>query len=491
MNDMIQIETPGTALAIIPVASLPVILAADENDIFGKLFAELKDFKGDASTERGRKEIISKASKVSTAKQDLLRLGKSLKEDHLRIQKSIVAEEKVIEDRFDALRDQIRAPVTAYENREKDRVADHRARIALIENWAIYPGEWTSEQIADHIAMISTHELLTRDWQEFKAKAEDTIAGTLNALKRRYQEAAKQESDAVELARLQAKEAERLRLAAIEAQRIREEQIAAEAAETARKAAEAEAARQAQEAEARTQAAMRAQEEAARLEREDARRREIEAAEALARAESERLAGIERERVAAVKAEAERIASHERALASIGGMIRDACSPMNGSDMIRHITKVMDGMAEMTRDWEEFGDRATAVIAEGREQIAERLQVVLGHEEERRKQNEAEAAERAEAARIVAEQKAEADKAAAIEAERQRVAREAAAQKAADERRAADVAHRARINNEVLDGLMDAIGACHSGNAAEANKICRAIIVAVAKSQIRHTRIEY
>lgn len=306
---------PGTALAVIPAASLPTILAADETDIFGKLFAELNGFRGDPSTERGRKEIVSKAAKVSTAKQDLLRLGKRLKEDHLRIQKSIVAEERVIEDRFDKLRDQVRAPVTEYENREKQRVENHEAGIRFIETWTDIPEDATSEQIADHIARVRIHDCVTRDWQEFKAKAEDGIARSLNALERRYRETAKREADARELARLQAEEAERQRLAAIETQRQRDEQIAAAAAERATREAEERAAREAKEAEDKAQAALKAQALAAEELRAAGLRREIEAAEALARVEREKQAAVEkaeRDRVeAAKKAKAETDAAIE------------------------------------------------------------------------------------------------------------------------------------------------------------------------------------
>lgn len=95
----------------------------------------------------------------------------------------------------------------------------------------------------------------------------------------------------------------------------------------------------------------------------------------------------------------------------------------------------------------------------------------------------AEARERqVEAARVAAEQKAEREKAAAVEAERRRAA-EAERQAAAEaERRAANVAHRRKINQDVLAALI---------TCGLSDDLGKAVIVAVANGQVPHMRIEY
>jgi hypothetical protein len=546
MNDMTV--TTGTALAVIPAASLPTILAADETDIFGTLFRELNGFRGDASTERGRKEIITKAAKVSTAKQDLLRLGKKLKEEHLRIQRSVVAEEKVIEDRFDALRDQIRAPVTLYENREKERVAGHEAALATI---AESPGYGETESAADLEQRLDyLMNFPTRDWQEFTARAKLAVTAEVDRTAGLLLRARKREAEAAELVRLRILEADegrkaehraalktindfllvphereltadeiRVRLDRLdnlpardweeftadatgmldvvrrsvqswldaaqivedEAQRLREEKIAAEAAERATLEAEEAAERKADEARQAAQAAL----DAAEVERLAGVERERLAAEEL-------VAAAERERVAKERRERERVEAHERALASIGGMIRDACSPFNDSGMIRHVTKIMDGMQEITRDFEEFAERAETLITTGRQQIADRLAVVEGHEAAAREQKRHEEHLAEERRQEAARAQNELDRLAAIEAERARVAREAEAQRVVDERRAADVAHRGKINRAALTGVMAVL----NDNWKEEDELspevlARKVVEAIAKNLIPNVSIKY
>jgi hypothetical protein len=101
---MSQTTEQTTALTVIPAGSVPTILAADTGDILGKLRAELAGFKRDGSTEKGRKECRSAADRVSTAKADLLRVARGLKESHQKTLKAIIAEEHVVEDQFNAFR---------------------------------------------------------------------------------------------------------------------------------------------------------------------------------------------------------------------------------------------------------------------------------------------------------------------------------------------------------------------------------------------------
>src|SRR5574337_497312 len=139
----------STALVVIR-AELPTVLSADKDDILGNLQRELTGFDGDASTEKGRKEIASKAYKVSVAKKDLERLAATLKESAQRTLNGINAEVRVIKDRMDALRDQVRKPLDDYEA----RIAQFETDIKTIEGWADVSAEWTSDQIEARIAEL-------------------------------------------------------------------------------------------------------------------------------------------------------------------------------------------------------------------------------------------------------------------------------------------------------------------------------------------------
>lgn len=185
------------------------------------------------------------------------------------------------------------------------------------------------------------------------------------------------------------------------------------------------------------------------------------------------------EAAALAKAEAERIAAHERALARIKGMIADACSPFNDSALIQHISKLTESMSEMKRDFEEFQAQADETVAQGRQKIADRLAVVLKQEEERRQKREQER-----------EAQAEVDRQAAVAAEQQRVAAKALADKAEADRLTKNVAHRKRIERDVLADMVEAMRAA-SPTGGDLNDYAKALIAALAAGKVRHTTIGY
>jgi colicin import membrane protein len=462
---MIETIEPGTALAILPRASLPTILAADDKDIFGKLFAELKDFAGDVSTPKGRAEIASKARKVAVAKMDLIRLADGLKENAIKTQRAVNEEVKVVKEKMDALRDHVRAPLDEYEAREERRVATHEARLKTLEDGPLAAEHSTSAEIANDIGVFA--ELYAGvDWEEFAERANKVRTNTVNALRVAYQ-AAKTREDEAEAARLAAEEeAERQRLAAIEAQRLREEQIAAEAAAEATRRAREAAELEAQAAEERAQAALREAEERAQAERDAAAERGRLAARALADA-------AERERVA----EERRVAAHETALSDLAALATEW--PVEPTLRAMEI-RLAQAHELAKRDWQEFAVGAatahTVTVRMLEEQIAtEQENIRVGNEiaEARRIENE----------RV----RDEARRAEAIEVERQRLAQEEAARKAEDDRRAADRAHRTKLNREIVADLMEHVE--WPGGVAEA--LARNIVIALAKNEVRHVKVIY
>jgi len=165
------------------------------------------------------------------------------------------------------------------------------------------------------------------------------------------------------------------------------------------------------------------------------------------RQEAERENAEAAKAAAAEKTERTRKEGHERAIEMLRGMISDACSPFNGSDLIKHILELLDGMEEHKRDWQEFRELYAQTVAEGRARITSRLAEVVESEECRR----AEIAERAAEEAIAAERR-RADEAAA-EAKRAadaEIARLAAEKLALEKAEAARVAEAKRIAGEDL-----------------------------------------
>lgn len=218
------------------------------------------DYTPDVSTDKGRKAIASQAYKVAQTKSYLDGIGKGLVDDLKDLPRRVDASRKEARDYLDALKDEVRKPLTEWEE-EQERIA-------------------AEKKAADSAAALA-----------IQVEADHEIALILNA----------------DFDRRKREEAER-----IERERKEHEQrIALEAAERAK--AEAE-----QKAQAEREAAIKREEElkqkAARADsdRLAAEQREKQAIEDAARREKEAKAAAERAKVEAEqRAEAARLKAIE------------------------------------------------------------------------------------------------------------------------------------------------------------------------------------
>lgn len=241
----------------------------------------------DVSTEKGRAAIASLAYSIARCKTRLDDTGKDLVAELKALPNTIDANRRAMREELDALKDEVRRDLTAWEAGQ-DR---QKQFVARISNWILGLGQATSAQV--EASLKELEDLCLDEAPDFHDEAQSAKAGALQdvlqLLARRQQE----EADAAELARLRA-EQERRRQEQAEAerrereaqQREREAQEATQRAEQARLDAE----RRAQEAEARAaQEREEAQARAAR-EREEAVQREARIREEAAAAERERQA---------------------------------------------------------------------------------------------------------------------------------------------------------------------------------------------------------
>jgi hypothetical protein len=287
-------ENTGTALAVIQPSSLPTIIAADADDILGNLAKKVQAFRQDVSTHAGRAEMRSLAYDIAKALADLDRLGKGLTEGWRKSTAAVNAERRLLEERMRELQEKVRAPLTAWENAEKNRVAGHEAALAAIVEAPDYGQTETARELRQRYDYLRDYPI--RNWQEFQQRADEALTAEIVRTERLLAAAVKAEADAWELNLFRAKQAEQDRLAAIQEQERRERQIAAEAAERATREAEERA-----DAEAKRRAALV---EAERL----AAERETREAVELAKRAQEAAAQAERDRAAAVaKAEQDRV----------------------------------------------------------------------------------------------------------------------------------------------------------------------------------------
>ncbi|MDB5618535.1 hypothetical protein [Tardiphaga sp.] len=426
--------------ALVVIETLTPAIFSEEGGIdamLAKLEADVRSVVTDISTAAGRKAVASLAYKVARSRSAFDEMGKDLVSDWKKQAKAVDMERARVRDRLEALQAEVRKPLDEYEADEAKRIADHQNTVQAIIDLGTFSNDMPlSGYVVDRLTALDA--LPDRDWEEFKQKAATARSETFAKLQALKGASLAREAEAAELNRLRAVEAERLR-------REHEERISVAAAEAATKLAEERAA----------QEAKRIADEAAERERQA----EQDKAAAIARAEK-----AERDAAdAAIMADRRRIDDHERALRSIEGMIADACSPFNGSELIQRISSMIDSMPEMGRDWEEFADRFAEMLASGKQRIADRLTEVRGDAVQRAREvaekaerDAAEAVAKAERDRIAAAEKVEVDRLAAIEAERQRVADVEAAEAAETARREADHAHKKQINTEALAALVAA-----------------------------------
>ena len=286
-----------TALVVIePTTALAVFTQPEKVDpILDAIRKIVAEFTPDVTTAKGRKEIASMAHKVAQSKTYLDGIGKKLTDEYKEIPKKIDANRKKIRDELDRLKDEVRKPLTEWEEAEKARVQGIKDRISAIH----MHGAQTQDSVMVGLAIKNVEAIaIDESWQEFAAEAAQVKDRVLADLRICLEVCLKREAEQAELQRLREEAAKR------EAEE-RDRRIAEAAAEKARKDAEEAAARAAAEVERKT-----------KEEREAAERRELELKLAAEKAERERLEAIERaerEKQAAVEAERRKQEEAERA----------------------------------------------------------------------------------------------------------------------------------------------------------------------------------
>ena len=282
----------------------PAVVFADGGveDVISKLEAQVRAIPMDATTEKGRKHIKSVAYQVSRSKTALDDMGKKVQEEARAIVDRVNSDRRTVNTRLDALRDEVKAPVVAFDARESARIEAHQSAIREIEYLVRFECEPDEALVSDRLMALSAYK--ERDWQEFSGRGAQAYGDAERSLNAHSIAAKVRREEREESERQAAINAELERQRQEEARKEREAEIARKAAEDAR----VEAERRAKAEQSRIEAEKRAAEErAAQAERE-----KVEAAK---RAEEARIAAeakAERDRLAAVEAERKRIEDEKR-----------------------------------------------------------------------------------------------------------------------------------------------------------------------------------
>ncbi|EPK7664740.1 hypothetical protein MOV73_003760 [Raoultella ornithinolytica] len=230
---------------------------------------EARSLVPDVTTKKGRDAIASMAHKVARSKTYIDNAGKDLVAELKALPKQIDESRRVVRERLDALKDEVRRPLTEWEA-EQERIKAEEAMNALHAE-ALAMNEDFDRQLAariesDHEMALLMNDAFDREQADKAAEAERQRIAHEEEIKRLAAAAAARE---VEQRAQREREEAALREAALKAQ--------AEQAERDRIAAE-------QKAEADKQAAIeaerrKAQEEADRIRREAEQREQTRLAE--------------------------------------------------------------------------------------------------------------------------------------------------------------------------------------------------------------------
>ena len=276
-----------TDLVVIEKSSAMAVFTNNEqlDPIIEKIEKEARSLVPDVSTKKGRDAIASMAHKVARSKTYIDNAGKDLVAELKALPKQIDESRRIVRERLDALKDEVRRPLTEWEVEQERIKAEEAARIKAEEDRKRFE--------SDHEIAFLMNDAFDRELAEKKAEAERQRIAHEEELKRQAAEQAKREAEekaAAELAAAKKREEDAI------AARAQAELLAKQERERAEYAAAAAAARAEREKQEAIEAEKRkAQEEADRI------KREAEAKEAARLAEEKRIADEKAKREADVK----------------------------------------------------------------------------------------------------------------------------------------------------------------------------------------------
>ncbi|EOJ0049804.1 TPA: hypothetical protein I4D46_08430 [Enterobacter hormaechei] len=315
VTDLVVIEKQNAMAVFTTKEQLDPIIEAIEK--------EARSLVPDVSTRKGRDAIASMAHKVARSKTYIDNAGKDLVAELKALPKQIDESRRIVRERLDALKDEVRKPLTEWEA-EQERIKAEEAMNALhaeaLEMNEEFDRQRAAQIEADHEMALLMNDKFDRDREELRRQAEQAQREHEERIKREAAEQARRDAEAKHKAEIEAA-----------ARREAEEKARAELAERQRIEAEQRAAREKQEAEAR---ARREKEEAVAAERrrlQEAEAARLEEEQRKAEEEARRAADKEHRRTVNRRVYADLIAqgipeefAQKAVLAIAGGKVQDA-----------------------------------------------------------------------------------------------------------------------------------------------------------------------
>lgn len=191
--------------------ALVLLEPAKFDQFFEEVAREVRSHVPDLTTGKGREAIASLAMKVSktkTAIDDARELLTKEKRDEI---KKVDAAGKVIRDRLDALRDEVKKPLLDWRAAEEKRVADCKVVMDAIKRDAIVTIDDNAETVDGRLDLIRSVEITEAKFGEHFPIAKALRDTAIEALVAAHARLLVEEANRAELAKLRAADEERQR----------------------------------------------------------------------------------------------------------------------------------------------------------------------------------------------------------------------------------------------------------------------------------------
>lgn len=283
ITDLVVIEKTNALAVFTSQEQLDPLIEAIEK--------EARSLVPDLSTKKGRDAIASMAHKVARSKTYIDNAGKDPVAELKALPKQIDESRRLVRERLDALKDEVRRPLTEWEA-EQERIKAEEAMNAMHEEALVMNSEFDRQRAAkieaDHEMALLMNEKIDREREEARQKAEQAKREHEERIKREAEEKARREADEAAKREIEAAAAREREATLAKERAEREAKELAEKAERDRIEAEQRAEREKQEAaeraerekqEAIAEEQRKAHEEAERIKRENEQKEQARLAE--------------------------------------------------------------------------------------------------------------------------------------------------------------------------------------------------------------------
>lgn len=319
-------DTETTDLIVLPKAEdIPSLYEKDGElmKLVERIEGDVRSHAIDATTDEGRKFATGLASKVSSSKVLIETTGKNMTEEWRKKTAAVNEIRKAAVARLDALRDEVKAPVQAWKDRENERVAAIQKRILTFDTDQLTAAS-SSAELKALLSRIEELQVTEEVFAEFHMDAEEAKAEALKKYQADLKVAEEREAAEAELAELRAEKARR------------QAEDEKRAAEEARKAEEAAAKERDAERQKEAELERARREEREKIEAEERHKREVAAA---AEAERKRIA----DEKAAEEARQEKARQNAKRRKAVTAEILEAMKSVEPRNMSGIVEAMIDG----------------------------------------------------------------------------------------------------------------------------------------------------